>query len=246
MIITVPTPPHRYYTTLFQYVLNVFKESTVTIKYSNTLIKEIASFECLIDGKPFIFDLSDFSEVRINPSPNHIILKRTLLEDRSEANIFPMGPLFSAENYKTLLRYREIDCPKPVEGYLYCQRIYAGAIERRTALKTKISYSAPISQVEYWEKARTYKYNVFLPGANEYVFDRAPAELMFLGCTVMNPKIEVLFPYFKKLAPDTHYIEISSSGFDAIEKMNRDTGKEAKVFFENMKPENLLKWWTSL
>ena len=69
---------------------------------------------------------------------------------------------------------------------------------------------------------------------------------MFLGCTIMHPKINILFPHFKRLESDVHYIEISKSGDNVLEKMNKDTGEEAKIFYEIAKPENLFKWWTSL
>jgi hypothetical protein len=245
-IVTLPTAQgNRYRTTLLGYIVSIFEYLPVTIKYSNKLIHASSHYECLIDGKPFMFNLSDLPDMVHNPH-NHIVLKRTLLEDRSDEGIFPLGPLFSATNYQYLLNLRKENVPEPINEYLYSQRIYGNATQTRGNLKRKINYTKVTEQKRYWKNARTYKYNIFLPGSNKDVLDRAPSELMFLGCTIMHPKINILFPHFKRLEADIHYIEISHSGEDALDKMMGDTGKEVMEFYEMAKPENLFKWWTSL
>ena len=244
--IVLPTAGgNRYRGTLLKSLINIFQQLPVTIKYSQKLIHASSHYECLIDGKPFMFNLSDLPDGIYNPK-GHIVLKRTLLKDRSNEGIFPMGPLFSHTNYEYLLTLREQTFSEPTNEYLYSQRIYGNAKKRRSNLGKIIKYTKPMEQTKYWKTAKTYKYNIFLPGANLDVLDRAPSELMFLGCTVMHPKINILFPNFKRLEPEVHYIEISDSGDNIIEKMNKDTSKEAKIFYESAKPENLFKWWTSL
>ena len=162
-VVTLPSAQgNRYRTTLLRYIVNVFQQLPVTIKYSSKLIHASSHYECLIDGKPFMFNLSDLPDMVHNPH-NHIVLKRTLLEDRSSEGIFPMGPLFSHTNYKYLLNLRNEDSPKPINEYLYSQRIYGNAVQRRGNLRRKITYTNVVEQKTYWKRARTYKYIFFFP-----------------------------------------------------------------------------------
>lgn len=247
----VPEPNVKYFKSHFSYVCNILQECNVDISYSSNLFVKDCSFECLINGKSFLFDISDFEEI-LHRDKNSVIIKRTLL--KPQKNVYPMGPLMGFylrtsnpyKIYKDLLKERETNIT-PFKNYLYNQSIYGGAVKRRGNLAKHIKHERTnLTSKNYWKLAREHKYNIFLPGANTYVLDRAPAELMFMGATIMHPEIKVLFPHFKSLVPNVHYIQIADTGLDCLNNMNYQTGQEAKQFFTDMLPQNLFNWWTSI
>ena|SRR5210317_332575 len=250
MKIVFPTNQSRYYFSHLSYIREIFRYCGATINCQPGLTLEPCVFKCKIDGKDFIFDLSDYEDISYEIK-NEIVLKRTIRTIKD--NIYPMGTLMGyyrrgnhSQVFNHLINARNEIYEKP-NDYLYSQRIWGNAFERRGNLKKQIGHvKLQTSPQTYWDYARKFKYNIFLPGANLYVLDRAPSELMFLGNTIMQPKIDILFPNFKKLEAGTHYIEIADDGSDCLEKMAGDTGEAAKEFMSCMLPNNLIKWWTSL
>lgn len=240
----------KYYYRHIYYIAHIFKYYGADIEFKPNLIIQPTVFKCYIDGKPFIFDLADYEDISYNIK-DEIVLKRTLRNNIN--NVYPLGCFMGYYNnvsdyriYANLILERDI-IKNPEEEYLYCQRIFGNATHKREALNNFVGGQKPIKNpVQYWKYAKTFKYNIFLPGANDYVLDRAPSELMFLGCTIMHPKIDILFPEFKKLEAGKHYIEISNTGLDCLEKMKDSTGEAAKDFMQCMLPKNLVNWWTSL
>ena len=133
------------------------------------------------------------------------------------------------------------------QKYYYTQRAIGNAQARRGKMYKILTNARQknINQKVYWESALRAEYVPMLPGANLFVFDRSVGEIMYLGGNVMHPKIDVIFPYGKKLVPGEHYIEIQHDCSDVLEKMESgiDTGPAAKEFMQCIKPENLVKWW---
>jgi hypothetical protein len=148
---------------------------------------------------------------------------------------------------------RGFKTPFPIEReVLYGQRVYGNARARRAALGRILpNEDLRFSPKEYWHYATQYRYNVFLPGANEYVLDRGPAELMFLGKTIIHPKIEVYFPEGKQMREGVHYVEMDNDGLNILEVIKKcddlsiQTGENAKQFLSCLEPDNLIEWWTS-
>lgn len=247
MKVLFPNQQGRYYRELHTYVLNVFRANNCDITFSNSLHIEDCVFKCVIEDKEIIFDLSDFDHIFYKVTAP--VLKRTYR--RIERNIYPMGPLqglFSGpedtSTYKDLLALRDKDIKWTKDEIYFSQRAYGAATEKRQNLRKYLNLPEVfVPQKNYLRTALEYRYNVFLPGANSYVLDRAPTELMFLGATILHPPIDIYFPYFQQLKPNMHYIPISDTGLDCREKAIIDTGHRAKDFFSCMTPENLLQWW---
>jgi hypothetical protein len=238
----------RYYHTLYPYVLNVFKAAGCKIEFSNKLWGDACQFIVEIDGKPALFDLSDF-EGRVEKGVP--VFKRTLLEKLD--NTYPMGPILGMYKninqtapYMDLNELRAAPTIESTEEVLYSQRAYGDATTRRNNLaKILPNQSRNLPARQYWEWACTHKYNVFLTGANHYVLDRAPSELMYLGKTVLYPRIDIFFPEWKRVEAGKHYIEIDLEGKNVLEKLSGDTGEAAKEFMACCEPQNLVEWWAS-
>ena len=114
----------RYYHTLYPYVLNVFKAAGCNIEFSNKLWGDACQFIVEIDGKPALFDLSDF-EGRVDKGVP--VFKRTLLEKLD--NTYPMGPILGMYSninqttpYMDLNELRAAATPESTEEVLYSQR----------------------------------------------------------------------------------------------------------------------------
>jgi len=245
---------HKYYKWHAHYIYNVLIHSglcDVELVDPEGWFFAPATFNVEIDNKPVLFCLQDHNDLTVHENienaPGTVIL-RNYLEDID--NVYPMGPMMGLVQtdprlYNILINH---EVPSPVEyesEYFYNQRAYGAAVERRSKmhalLKTEFVEYEPL---EYWTKSLASRYNPLLPGANLYVFDRALAELLYLGATVMHPKIDVVFPYYKKLVAGEHYIEIKHDGSDCLEKMDgTQTGKAAKEFMKCAHPTNLVKWW---
>lgn len=237
----------NYYTKHVRYIYNVLKLSGMCdIQMVPPQFVNPAVFLVVIDGKPVCFDMTDFDEI---PDVNCTILKRTCMEQIH--NLYPMGPFVVFDhsipaNLSELINFDTSAIVKK-QKYYYNQRAQGNALERRGKMYSilKNARSLTTSQQEYWEDSLSAEYVPMLPGANLFVFDRSVGEVMYLGGNVMHPKIDVLFPYGKKLVAGEHYIEIAHDCSDVLEKMESgiDTGPAAQEFMQCIRPDNLVKWW---
>jgi hypothetical protein len=219
----------------------VFKLSGADISIEPITPIYDAVFKVFLDNIPVIFDMSDFDFQEYET--NLLVFKRTYT--RIEHNKFPLGPFMvmnhsTSIDYESLLALRNIK-HKNTKSTYYNQREFGPNKDKRSLLTKKFGgKKQQLAQTKYWEEACAHKYNIFIPGANDKVLDRAPSELMFLGKTIVHPKISVYFPYFKKPIPNEHYINVDAS-ISTIPKL--DTGKAAKDFYSLALPKNLTKWW---
>lgn len=241
MKIKFPKPFGRYYNKHVKYIYNIFKLAGADISVEPITPIYDAVFKVFLDGIPVIFDMSDFDfEEYQTDLP---IFKRTYT--KIEANKFPLGPFMvldhtTSVDYETLLALRSLE-HRNTECIYYNQREFGPNKSKRSLLAKRYGTKrGRLPQVSYWEEACRHRYNIFIPGANNTVLDRAPCELMFLGKTIVHPEISVYFPYFKKLVPNEHYLALDAT-VDPIPDL--ETGKAAKEFFSLATPENLTKWW---
>lgn len=245
--IKFPGPFGQYYNKHVKYIYNIMSLSGLcNIEFYQPENLEPSVFYVIIDGKKVLFDMSDYPKIYDVDEP---ILKRTCLEQT--ATVYPMGPFVvfdhsTPNHYKELLNYSYTP-EKKTTKFHYNQRNIGNALQRRNkmyeTLGLKNRYRKE-NQTNYWKKSLDSSYNPMLPGANLVVLDRSVCEIMYLGATVMHPKIEVLFPYNKKLVPGEHYIEIQHDCSDVLDKMDgTDCGAAAKEFMQCIRPENMVKWW---
>lgn len=201
-----------------------------------------------IDSKKVLFEMSDVERPDSYYDGVDVpIIQRTITKEGP--NRIPLGPFMcdkhvTLDHYSNLINY-DISGIEKKEKFFYNQRLYGWAYHARLKLYKHLGkWLQLVPSEKFWQKSLEAEYNIFLPGANPYVLDRAPSEMLYLGATVMHPKIQVLFPYNKKLIPGEHYIEIAKDGLDCLEKMDgTQTGEAAREFMKCARPENLVKWW---
>ena len=241
-MIVFPNRWGKYYNKHVKYIYNVFHAAGYDIQLENLKFIAPGIFPVIIGNKQVIFDMGDFPGIDYNKTAP--IFKRVQLE--KEKNVFPLGPFLclhheSDKDYKYLLSLRNSSIKTKYNKIYYNQRPYGNAKISRTKVYKVLGGSyKPLTQTAYWDRAILYKYNLFIPGASMYTLDRAPSELMFLGKSIIHPKIDIYFPYFKKMQPGVHYnLYEDLYSFDNL----KDTGAEAKKFMQLAEPKNLTRWF---
>lgn len=206
------------------------------------------SFYLEIDSKKVLFEMSDIERPdSYFDNAEGSVLVRTVTKE-SPIQI-PMGPFMcdkhvNIDSYYNLINF-DVDNIEKKEKFFYNNRLYGWAYNARLNLYKHLgTWLKKVPPEMFWKQALEAEYNIFLPGANPYVLDRAPSEMLYLGGTVMHPEIKVLFPYYKKLVPGEHYIEIAPDGLDCLDKMDgTHTGEASREFMQCAHPKNLVKWW---
>ena len=74
-------------------------------------------------------------------------------------------------------------------------------------------------QEAYWKRINDCLIHVFIPGARYNILDRGHLQYIGFGCCTIAPKISDILPYYKKLEPGVHYVQMKSDYSDLIERI---------------------------
>jgi hypothetical protein len=248
----------RYYAIHYLYVLNILKYLNCNITFREGLDIDTTAFKCSIDGKNFVFDFGDSSEVRdLGDFP--VFKFHTKLTDMKVIP-FPPVSFYDWQQYNWLSK--QIYYIPTISSEISCrQRPYAGALERRIKVQKLLRDNFKddvltdiIDQVKYWREINEIESSVFVPGQNNNMLDRGHLQYLAFGCYTISPYLPEILPYNRLIVPGVHYCQCKDDYSDLIDiimqkKLNsnqteyKEIGENAKKLFqETCTPEAIGKW----
>ena len=235
----------KYYRTHFLYVLNIF-----TYLGCNITFEPREHFIVTINGKDFFIDFSNSQK----PFPSNLPMFRfQCIEETDNIFAFPKVSFYNWLEYYSL----EKNIKYNADGHItYRQRPYGNAYERRTKIKDLLKdydvKTSLLNQQIYWDEVKNTLVSIFVPGYSNNMLDRGQLQYIALGCCTLSPNIPEIFPFNKKLIPNTHYLCCKDDYSDLLEKIEYcknnkehclEIGNNAKQLFkETSTPENIGLW----
>lgn len=257
--------PHRYYLWHAMYLRNALEAAGVQIELvDDTTV--YSGFTIDIDGTVVFIDYSDHLEFFKNSKQYEVYFKFHYTEQhKAIKNMYPIAPISFYDwqefyNLRKKIKYGtkgntilNIQTPRRSEKRYGC---YERRSRVQFLLKKKYSSNAVLrrekNQVDFWRRINNCLVSVCIPGARLDILDRGHLQYMAFGCCIIAPPIADLFPYYRKLEPDIHYIQMKSDYSDMIDKIewckrNRqkcvEIGQNARKLFNETCTPIFLKTW---
>lgn len=205
----------RYWDIHFEYVLNIFRYLKCNITFELR-----PQFTVTINGKEFLFDYWDTSDVQESSFPT---FKFHCVQETDKVFCFPPVSFYNWDRYYQL--EKEINYQMLSSFWISMrQRSYGGAIERRNKVRemleeyvsshekvnkdngwvltdknTQKLLTGLVPQEEYWREIGNIDLAVFVPGHHNLMLDRAHLQYLAFGCPTIAPTIPECLPFGKKL-----------------------------------------------
>jgi hypothetical protein len=247
----------RYWNIHYLYVLSIFQYLGCTISFKEGLDFDNTSFRCFINGKEFLFDFADSSEIK---KCDLKTFKFHCHQETDQIKCFPPVSFYNWWEYIDL--EKEIIYNPNSSLHISCrQRPYGGAIERRKFVQNLLVKDFPnrvwvniIPQEDYWKEISRINVAVFVPGFCNNMLDRGHLQYMAFGCYTLSPNIPEILPFNKKVLPGIHYSKCSNNYMDLTSliwgkylnsNQNRyfEIGLNAKKLFkETCTPKAIGEW----
>lgn len=224
-------------------------------------------FSCVVDGQQIIVDYADHSTrdwKRKYPNLPYFKFQTTSSNSR---DLIPLGPPMVGvkkagtkgatlrEYNNTRYHYRYSPGHK-----ILCKQLPNGAaVERRNTVHKMLLENFPdtdidanCDQLDFWKAHEDCLAAVCVPGATNNMVDRGHMEMIGLGVCTISPNLYTLFPGYKTLIANKHYIQCRDDYSDLIDIINdlksdpqrcSEVGANARQFYEEVySPEKYWEW----
>lgn len=258
--------PHKYYLWHAMYLRKVLEASGVQIE----LVKDTTvynGFTIDVDGIIVFIDYSNHLELFGGYKRYQVYFRYQYTNEHHGKlkNMYPFAPI-SFYDWKEFYNLRKkIKYGAKGNTILNIQTPHLsekryGCYERRNRVQLllKSRYGDDVvlkrekNQVDYWKRINSCLVHVFIPGARLDILDRGHLQYMAFGCCTISPPIIDMLPYYRKLEPGIHYVQIKPDYSDLIDKVewckhNRrqciEIGHNAqKLFNATCTPTSLRDW----
>ena len=240
----------RYYNIHYVYVLNILKYLNCAVTYEYR-----PDFVVTINGKDFLFDFCDTSEVQKSVLPT---FKFHCVKETDQVYAFPPVSFYDWNLYDSLCSVVFYSA-----GNSTCissrQRPYGDATDRRTRVQKMLKdtfgslvLTNLISEEDYLRDVSKIGLAVFVPGYRNQMIDRGHLKYLALGCCTISPNLPELLPFANVLIPDVHYVRCADDYSDVIDVISRcqsdlsfcnTIGQNSKKLFKDSCTPNRLATW---
>lgn len=252
--------PHKYYTIHALYLRKVFEAAPVQVKIvGDTTVS--SGFTIDIDKTTVFIDYSDHPRIFKEGRQYNAYFKYHYTGEHEKLeNVFPLAPV-SFYDWDAFYGLRKkIKYMADTSIILNNQKPYGDAIERRILIQrllkgrygVLVETNCILPQSNYWKRINNCLVHVFVPGARNDMLDRGHIQYMAFGCCTIAPPIIDILPYYRKLIPGIHYIQVEPDYSNLISKIewcknNRkkcvEIGHAAQELFDEVcAPSSLTLW----
>lgn len=215
----------RYWNIHYAYVLSI-----LTYLGCEITMDDRPCFVVTINGKDFLIDYSDSSEVASSDLP---IFKFHCHEETDQVKAFPPASFLDWDQYYELEKMIEYEPPSKIAFISARQRVYGNATERRKAVRKMLMsrhghllLTRKVDQRDYWmDIHRCISMAVFVPGYCNNMLDRAQLQYMAFGCCTMSPRLPELLTK-TQLTEDVHYVQCKDDYSDVVELLEENDRKK--------------------
>lgn len=178
-------------------------------------------FSCLIDGKQFIVDYSDYlsyNTKNTTPGVRHGKYYYYEMAYRGCPHFYPLGSQLDIQGYDFSAFFELCNTPRPNNSTMIRsnQNPRLNALERRSRIqinllkwygeKADVGYNY-FNQKDFWIASRDSLVSIVVPGATNNAIDRGHLEQLALGVCTISPRIDTFLPYFMKPEPGISFFQ---------------------------------------